>query len=155
MKWLIALIAGFMIGALVFVPKFRDVVFDLVLGDMIVKICPGDNGVIFNGNFRLPDYVREDFTAVCTDWTKKFKDMAEEVEQTSWSEYLATSELGSTAIAMLEAEEFLKQNNWTKTREGGDDESYKMYFEKDDQKIIVYTFDSATDNNHMFFITGN
>ncbi len=155
MKWIIVLIAGFVIGAFTFVPKFREIVLEIVLGDMIVRVCPGDNGVILNGSLQLPNYAREDLTAVCDDWTAKFKNIAEEAEKTSWSEYLTASVSGPATIAMLEAETFLNENNWTKTREGGDDEVYKAYFEKDDKKIVIYTLESVGENNYTLFITGN
>lgn len=155
MRWLVYVLIGFLLGAFVFVPRFRDLVIDLTLGDMIVRVCPGDNGIVLNGNFQLSEESRKDLTAVCTEWTKEFKDMAEKGSGTTWSEYLSTNQPLATLMAFTDIEIFLLQNDWKISGERKDEESYKAEYRKGDKKIILYRFDSDTDDSRMLFITGN
>ena len=155
MKRFSYILIGIILGAFIFVPKFRDAIIDVTFGNAIVYICPGDNGVVLNGQLQLTKTTSKNFTAICTEDTNKFKGAIEENSGTTWSEYLSTDEPLSTFDAITEIERFLVQQGWEKSGVGDDGEAYKAEYKNGDKKVILFRYDSNTRNNRMLLITGN
>lgn len=137
MKWLLAGIVGFLLGAIVFIPSLRDVALKLVLGDALVKVCPGDEGMVLGGNYQLSKIARSEVEAICSKETYQMVQRIEAVEKTTGTEVLYHPQEFGLLIAYLEVGEHLEKTGWKLMSEGEQDGAQGYDYRLGNRRVLI------------------